>query len=133
MIEIAEELRVAWREAASEAAPLEFCGLVYGDASGETRRATHWEPVRNSSTVPSRFAMEPRSMMEAEERGGRYGKLLGVIHSHPSERPIPSAQDRDGLWPGALAFILGVPEWDLAVHAFDGQVFAPVPILERSP
>ena len=78
------------REAA-EAAPLEACGLLFGDA----RAILEAERCANVADEPAtHFEIDPVALfaaLRAERAGGR--RIAGYWHSHPSGEPVPSATD----------------------------------------
>ena len=78
------------QRAAAEAAPLEACGILFGD--GAVERAS---VAANVSDDPERrFEIDPAALIAAlkAERGGGE-RVIGYWHSHPSGNATPSATD----------------------------------------
>lgn len=73
-----------------EAAPLEACGLLFGDGVVEQASV-----AANVSDDPARrFEIDPAALiaaLKAERAGG--DKVIGYWHSHPSGDATPSATD----------------------------------------
>lgn len=72
-------------------APLEACGLLFGDAT----QVTGWTVADNVADDPAhRFEIDPAALFAAlrEARAGGRG-IAGYWHSHPSGDPRPSAVD----------------------------------------
>ncbi|MBA4761679.1 M67 family metallopeptidase [Sphingomonas sp.] len=76
--------------AAADAAPLEACGLLFGD--GAVERAS---VIANVSDDPARrFEIDPAALiaaLQAERAGG--DRVIGYWHSHPSGDATPSSTD----------------------------------------
>lgn len=78
------------QRAAAEAAPLEACGILFGN--GAVERAS---VAANVSDDPARrFEIDPAALIAAlrAERGGGE-RVIGYWHSHPSGDATPSAKD----------------------------------------
>ncbi|QDX24818.1 M67 family metallopeptidase [Sphingomonas suaedae] len=78
------------QQAAAEAAPLEACGLLFGD--GAIARASVAANVAADPTC--RFEIDPGALiaaLRAEREGGE--RVIGYWHSHPSGDAMPSATD----------------------------------------
>lgn len=92
------------REAA-RAAPMEGCGLLFGD--GAVRRAS---VTANVAADPARhFEIDPAALIAAlrNERQGEE-RVMGYWHSHPSGDASPSATDAAMAAPdGRLWLIVG--------------------------
>lgn len=76
---------------ASDAYPLEACGLLLGHERVEQVR-----PCANVHPDPARhFAIDPQALIDAHRaaRGGGL-QVIGYYHSHPLGPPAPSATDR---------------------------------------
>ncbi len=96
----------AIRREAAAAAPLEACGLLFGDDDA-IRSA---ELVRNVSPQPgTHFEIDPAALFAAlrAERGGG-PRIIGYWHSHPSGDAVPSPTDAEMAVPdGKLWLIVG--------------------------
>src|SRR5665811_1164103 len=72
-------------------APLEACGLIAADSSGNIQK---FYPIPNIEESSLRFTLEPaghfEAITDAEERGWQ---ILGVVHSHVSSPASPSEID----------------------------------------
>lgn len=80
----------------------EVCGFLLGFFQGSLARVTGYREVRNISTKPHEFLMDPRGVLEAyEEARSRGLDLVGIYHTHPRSPGIPSNRDLEGmeLWP----------------------------------
>lgn len=94
-IAITAPARQVMLAAASVAAPLEACGLLFGSADCIEVAVV----ARNVATAPRhRFDIDPAALAAAQRRG-RAGaqRLIGCWHSHPGGSPLPSALDRAGV------------------------------------
>jgi proteasome lid subunit RPN8/RPN11 len=79
------------RRAATGAAGLEVCGLLFGD----DRRIEAAQACANVAEDPRRsFEIDPARLLAAH-RAARTGgaKIVGHYHSHPSGSATPSARD----------------------------------------
>lgn len=82
--------------------PHEACGFVFGtkrEASDIRYKIHEFMPVTNCARTPeTHFVMAPAQVIAAlsEQRDDRL--LLGIVHSHPSGPPIPSAMDLSTPW-----------------------------------
>jgi len=98
-----QRLRAELLAAASEAAPLEACGLIL------RRDGRTWlQSLPNQSPTPKvAFAVDPLAVLAAENDGC---DVVGVWHSHPGGSAQPSAADHDGAaaWPGLAFWIAGL-------------------------
>lgn len=76
---------------AAEAAPLEACGLLFGD----DHAISEAETCANVAEEPAiTFEIDPAALfaaLRAERAGGR--RIAGYWHSHPSGHTSPSATD----------------------------------------
>ncbi len=92
------------------AALLEGVGLLGGRDDGATVRAEAFYPGSNVDASPTRYTMEPAEVLAAframEAAGGR---LVAIVHSHPSSPPIPSVTDLvEARYPDAFLLIVGL-------------------------
>jgi desampylase len=76
---------------ATEAAPEECCGLLFGENGAVARM----ERVANVAADPTRhFELDPKVLIAAEKAARAGGtSILGYFHSHPSGDCTPSATD----------------------------------------
>ncbi len=82
--------------------PREACGLIGGTAEDGRKVAVTLVPVRNArADAPRhRYLIDPDAFRRAQDALGRNGlEVIGVYHSHPDHRPVPSAFDREHAWP----------------------------------
>ncbi|WP_020616919.1 Mov34/MPN/PAD-1 family protein [Paenibacillus daejeonensis] len=84
---------------ATEAHPLEACGLLVSSGIGDP--IDEIVPIRNSSKqAHHRFAFDPQDWVQAyfnAQKNQRH--LVGFFHSHPMGAPVPSPTDYAGLPP----------------------------------
>jgi proteasome lid subunit RPN8/RPN11 len=84
---------------ARAALPHEVCGLLVGPASinwesSEALVVSGVERVRNAAGSPTRFVLDPESMLAVERAMNEAGLVVvGVMHSHPTSEATPSATD----------------------------------------
>ena len=66
-------------------------------------------PNARSDAPHNRYLIAPEAFIEAEAELARGGlEVVGVYHSHPDHRPVPSAFDREHAWPWLSYMIVGV-------------------------
>jgi proteasome lid subunit RPN8/RPN11 len=92
---------------ARDAAPLEACGLI----AGEANRARLVIPVENIAKEPqTRFLMDVAALskhLPALDTAGLH--LMGFYHSHPDGEPIPSPTDvGEVTYPDVVHVIVGL-------------------------
>jgi len=82
---------------AREAAPAECCGLLIG--SGSRVESAHRSP--NLDPSPTRFRIDPAAHFAAIHAARASGRqVVGVYHSHPATRAVPSPRDlAESLYP----------------------------------
>jgi proteasome lid subunit RPN8/RPN11 len=92
------------RRHAERAYPEETAGLMLGAVEDGDRRlvdkivslANRWEAQGRHH----RYRIEPRDLMEAEDRADREGlTIVGIFHSHPDHPARPSSFDLDQALP----------------------------------
>jgi proteasome lid subunit RPN8/RPN11 len=109
--------------AASDAAPNECCGLLFGTEAIEEVR-----PAANVASDPHRrFEIDPQALIDAH-RAARTGgtALKGYYHSHPVGAPEPSITDRAmAAGDGKVWAIVG--EGGVTFWRDDEAGFAPLP------
>jgi proteasome lid subunit RPN8/RPN11 len=105
----AEEIR----RHAERAYPEEIAGLMLGAVEDGDRRlvdqivalANRWEKQGRHH----RYRLEPRELMEAEDRADRQDlTIVGIFHSHPDHPARPSSFDLDQALPFYSYLIIGV-------------------------
>jgi proteasome lid subunit RPN8/RPN11 len=101
------------RRHAEHAYPEETAGLMLGDLErGDLRRVRQVVPLTNrwsEAERQRRYLIDPRELMEAEDRADRDGlTILGIFHSHPDHPAQPSAFDLERALPFYTYLILRV-------------------------
>jgi proteasome lid subunit RPN8/RPN11 len=78
--------------------PNEACGILGGKAG----RVESVHPVQGTGPSPARFAMDPEGQFRALDEIQSAGlDVVGLYHSHPVGRAVPSPADVAGsFWPG---------------------------------
>jgi proteasome lid subunit RPN8/RPN11 len=128
-----EALPLRWSQATQvvleshcmEAYPGEGCGFLLGLDGPDERRIHVALETENRAGQGElrRFSMTPLDFMQAERLAAGEGlEVLGIFHSHPDHRAIPSAHDLHGALPHLSYVILSV----------DGKSSAPRVIETRS-
>lgn len=97
-------------------APNEACGLV----AGVNHVVTKVYQLVNSDPGSDRFTLDPEGHFAVLQDTAAHGwEILGLFHSHPNARPIPSAADLGGGGdPDWVNLIVGVEEGRIAVRAY---------------
>ena len=108
--------------------PEECCGLVLGKITPTEKIAVElWETENSWSEADreyftptdresgkeyskrNRFSIAPKEMLRAQkEARTRQLQIIGIYHSHPDGKPIPSECDRSIAWPEYSYLILAV-------------------------
>lgn len=83
--------------------PHESCGLFVWD--GTCKAA--YRPCRNIASE-GEFEIHPVDWAESED----HGRIIGVVHSHPSGRVAPSTEDKAGCLRSQLPWWIVTPEGD---------------------
>ena len=94
-----------------EAYPGEGCGFLLGLDGPDERRIHVALEVDNRAGVDQlrRFSMTPKDFLLAERTAAREGlEVLGIFHSHPDHRAVPSTHDLHGALPHLSYVILAV-------------------------
>lgn len=86
--------------------PNESCGLISGV---ENRCLTVW-PMQNIESTPYSFAIDPDEQeLVLSRMHGRKESFLGIYHSHPFGKPVPSKDDVSfSIYPDVYYFIASV-------------------------
>ncbi|WP_269139924.1 M67 family metallopeptidase [Rossellomorea arthrocnemi] len=86
--------------------PNESCGLISGK---ENRCLAVW-PMQNIEPTPHSFAMDPNEQDRVISHMLRRNEsFVGIYHSHPFGRPVPSKDDVSfSLYPDVYYFIASV-------------------------
>lgn len=125
-VEIARALGAQMTRWAQQAAPLEVCGLVFGEPVAAGWRITGIEQARNVSDSPERrFEIDPAALLAAQ-RAMRSGgpTLLGYLHSHPSGVARPSACDAQRARDDGMLWLIIAGEDIGAFQAANGGALA---------
>jgi proteasome lid subunit RPN8/RPN11 len=106
-----------------KAYPGEACGLIAGRGRGE-----RLIPIKNNSSDPHRFEMDPAELIAALRGLRESGEaLMAIFHSHPYGPAEPSRTDvEQAYYPEAAYLIVSLAELDrpqvLAFRILDGDV-----------
>ena len=86
--------------------PNESCGLISGKGN---KCFTIW-PMQNIEPTPYSFAMDPNEQdLVLSHMSGRNESFVGIYHSHPYGRPLPSKDDvAFSIYPDVYYFIASV-------------------------
>ena len=97
-------------DAATEAAPIEACGLL----AGKDGLVDKFYPMTNVDAAEEHFTMDPKEQFSVIKDIRKLGlQMLAIWHSHPASPPRMSDEDmRLALTPGVVYVILSlaVPE-----------------------
>lgn len=105
--------------------PGEGCGFLLGTDGPEGRIIRAAIEVDNTAGEDQlrRFQMSPLDFLKAERTAAREGlEVLGIFHSHPDHRAIPSTHDLQG----------ALPHLSYVILAVDGSGSAPEVVEVRS-
>ena len=84
-------------------APNECCGLLAGVGDVATQRF----PLVNALASPTRFESSPESMFAAVRAMHSHKiEIVGVYHSHPTSRAVPSASDLECRYSDDVATVI---------------------------
>lgn len=79
---------------AREHSPVECCGVLAGETTGEDIAVVDIYPMKNIDNSPEHFSLDPQEQFQVcyfiRDRGL---KLLGNYHSHPATPARPSNED----------------------------------------
>ncbi len=74
--------------------PNECCGLLAGHIESGTGVVAKRYAIHNSLASPTAYETDARDMLRAfRDMRATELELLGVYHSHPTSRPVPSQRD----------------------------------------
>lgn len=123
----------ALEEHARSALPREAVGLIWG----ENGVAQAWTPLENLAEGTAAFRVDEQAFSAALARAP--ASLLAIVHSHPTEPPIPSSKDMAGAasWRSTIHLILSLADGMVQARAwrlFDGQALPErVCIIDEAP
>jgi len=70
--------------------PKEGCGIL----AGHGQEITHFFPIPNLDDSPHSFSFEPQAYLRTiRQLREQQLEWIGVVHSHPTTEPYPSARD----------------------------------------
>lgn len=91
--------------------PGEGCGFLLGHDGDQERQVRMVLTVDNAAGKDQlrRFEMTPLDFLKAERTAAQHGmEVVGIFHSHPDHRAIPSTHDVQGALPHLSYVILAV-------------------------
>ncbi|WP_409345761.1 Mov34/MPN/PAD-1 family protein [Paenibacillus sp. MBLB4367] len=97
--------------------PNEACGVLLGTSDGESVRISGFVPMLNAAENPlNRFSFDPCEWVEIviRQSAGSLGsislqdRMVGIVHSHPLTKAIPSRLDENSLWSFATYWIVSL-------------------------
>ena len=109
MVQLPETLWIRIVAHLARSLPEEGCGLL-GFRSNTSRIATAFYGGRNIDRSPTRFTMDPGTVLGALLDIEAHGWVLGaIVHSHPSGPATPSPTDlAEARYPGVLFGIVAM-------------------------
>lgn len=96
---------------AAETYPNECCGFLYGLRNGKRAVVKRIHPAKNERATnrSHRYLIAPEQYLEAEALADAWDlELLGVYHSHPDHRAVPSSYDKAWALPGWVYLVVSV-------------------------
>ena len=127
VLKLQTEHLAAIRDHAAADYPAECCGILLGQADGESKevaetlplpnlrrdqeRAQEFVPLRDPGRESelNRYLIDPRQQLEAEKQARARGlAAIGYYHSHPDHPARPSEYDREHAWPWYSYVIVSV-------------------------
>ncbi len=125
-MQLGQRLHDEMVEYARRQLPREAVALLWG----ENDRVSAWSPMRNLADGCAAFRMDATEFEAA--LASAPAPLLAVMHSHPTEPPVPSTSDLAGAtaWRSVVHLILSFADGASRFRAwrlFDGQAL-PVPL-----
>ena len=115
---------------ARRAYPHEACGLLVGRREVSAVVVEHVARARNLLRAGDRYELAPEDWCEAwRDAELRQGEIVGVWHSHPDHRAVPSRTDLETAWAEYSYLIASVSTsgvsqlrcWQLTGCAFQEQ------------
>lgn len=95
--------------------PFEACGVLAGtvddgaDGTAVVRVRAVWSARNVGRRSHDRYRLDPEHFLAAERVARDRGlDVVGIWHSHPNRKPLPSGRDLDEAWDGISYVILGV-------------------------
>jgi proteasome lid subunit RPN8/RPN11 len=118
-----QDLRAQILSEAQVAYPRECCGLLQGMRENGSFRVTGLYPVRNLSSDPARFEMDPQDQFAAQKCARVGGAaIIGCYHSHPDGHAEPSAADRAGAGQDDFLWLIAA-DGELRAFVYSGGDF----------
>ncbi|MBY0118462.1 Mov34/MPN/PAD-1 family protein [Paenibacillus xylanexedens] len=91
--------------------PQEACGVMLGETAAGGIRISRFQPIRNVAPDPlHHFTLDDAEWIRCVFSEP---KLIGIFHSHPQTRPVPSLEDMQALpaFAGLLQmYLIGSPD-----------------------
>jgi len=111
MLWLPEEERARIGEWVRGDSPRESCGLLIGRSREGGALVVRAERARNLelSEPERRYELDPGDWVAAEGAARSEGlAVVGIWHSHPGGRAVPSAADLAGAYPGYAYLVVGL-------------------------
>lgn len=111
--------------------PLEACGILIGNLTGNERKVTEAWPARNQLSSESSYEIHPETLLQAFTYAEqRRLEILGFYHSHPFWSADASEIDKARAnYPGLSYVIYSVPKNEMRSFRFDGRQLIPEPLI----
>jgi proteasome lid subunit RPN8/RPN11 len=125
VIRLADEVRARLLSWASDAAPREACGLLFGAVGPEDARVRRANLLDGQATV-RRFTVPPAALLAHAGDPS----WIGLWHSHPSGPNVLSPEDRAAFaaWP-RLVHVLVLPPTGMRAFSCAVDGFAPAALV----
>ncbi|GAS80847.1 M67 family metallopeptidase [Paenibacillus amylolyticus] len=98
--------------------PQEACGVLLGETAAGGIRISRFQPIRNVAPDPlHHFALDDAEWIRCVFSEP---KLIGIFHSHPHTRPVPSVEDIQALpvFAGLLQmYLIGSPDLTIGLRS----------------
>lgn len=76
--------------------PYEACGVIIGTTNGTTVNVKKVVSITNVLHTTVSFELDPKQFYDAWNDADKNGnEIVGIYHSHPVSRGVPSSWDRD--------------------------------------